>query len=563
MLKRFGLRRSRRLILGVSLAAVTGGAAIAGMLVVSKTASSSVISQADAVRLAKQASFGPTVDLVNHIVTLGGASAWLNEQFNLNTSTYVDLSHRTAPTGYCSAMGAAAASNCNRDYFTATPVAMRFYANAISGNDQLRQRVAFALSELIVASDVNSHSTAGLAGFNQIFMSNAFGNYRDILKAVTLHPYMADFLNMADSSKTAPNENYARELMQLFSLGPVQLNADGSAKVDAAGVPLPAYTQTDIDNIARALTGWTYTRLNGAPITDKKNLDYSQPMVPSPTLFDPTAKSFLGVNIPAGATQQANVDAVIDAVFNNANTAPFVARHLISQLVTANPSPAYIARVSAVFANNGSGVRGDLKAVVRAILLDPEARGDAKTGTNDGKVKEPVLLLTSLGRLIGDKTDGYAFTARDDTIGQPMFRSPSVFNFYPRDFPLPGGSGLVSPASKTLTTATIIARHNLVFSWIMTGPTPPAEYAVQTSIPGASGTQPDWSPWEAFGTNVDGILDRVNLLMMNNTMTSAQRAALKTALLACRVDDPKAQTRRQAQAAIYVVATSPMFEVDR
>ena len=563
MLKRFGLRRSRRLILGVSLAAMTGGAAVAGMLVVSKPASVSVISQADAVRLAKQASFGPTVDLVNHIVSLGGAGAWLNEQFNLNSSNYTDLSQRTAPIGYCSAMGTAAAANCNRDYFTATPVAMRFYANAVSGDDQLRQRVAFALSELIVASDVNSHSTAGLAGFNQIFVTNAFGNYRDILKAVTLHPYMADFLNMADSSKTAPNENYARELMQLFSLGPVQLNADGSAKLDAGGVPLPAYTQDDIDNIARALTGWTYTRLNGAPITDKKNLDYSQPMVPSPSLFDPTAKSFLGVNVPAGATQQANVDAVVDAVFNNATTAPFVSRHLISQLVTANPSPAYVARISAVFANNGSGVRGDLKAVVRAILLDPEARGDAKTGANDGKVKEPVLLMTSLARLIGDKSDGYAFTVRDDAIGQPMFRSPSVFNFYPRDFPLPGGSGLVSPASKTLTTATIMARHNLVFSWIMTGPTPPAEYAVQTSIAGATGTQPDWSSWEAFGTNVDGILDRVNLLMMNNTMTTAQRAALRTALLACRVDDPKAQTRRQAQAAIYVVATSPMFEVDR
>jgi uncharacterized protein (DUF1800 family) len=521
-------------------------------------------SSADAARLAKQASFGLTQALVTHIVATGSAGAWLDEQFATSGSTYADLIARTVGTTYCTNMATTAQGVCNRDYMSSTPVAMEFYAHAVQNSDQLRQRVAFALSQLIVASDLEVHTTAGLAAFNQILLDGAFGNYRDLLKAVTLNPYMGGYLDMANSSKNAPNENYAREFMQLFSIGVNQLNADGTVKTDTSGAPIPNYTADDVHNIARALTGWTYARLNGAPITDNVNLDYSKPMIQNATLYDATAKSFLGTTVAAGATQDVSVQAVVDAAFNNASTAPYVSKFLIQQLVSSNPSTAYVGRISAVFANDGSGVRGNLKAVVRALLTDAEARGDSKTGPSDGKVKEPVLLSVSIGRLIGDVTDGYAFTARDAAMGQSPFRAPSVFNFYPPDYPLPLGGGLLSPPSKLMTAATIIARNNLAYDWTISGDVANrSEYAVQSTIGGATGTQPDWSAWQAFGTDENGMLDSINLLMLNNTMSAAQRASLLTAVNAITNSDPTTQARMRAQTALYIVAASPQFQVDR
>lgn len=520
------------------------------------------ISEPDAVRLAKQASFGPTQALVDHIVALGSASAWLDEQLAASGSAYADLQTRAVPTNYCSAMAQSAQSVCNRDFLSSTPMAMEFYAHAATGSDQLRQRVAFALSQLIVASDVEVHSTAGLAAFNQILLDNAFGNYRDILKAVTLNPYMGDYLDMANSSKNAPNENYARELMQLFSMGVSQLSSDGTVLHDSSGGAIATFTGDDVHNVARALTGWTYARLNGAPITDNTNIDYSKPMIINAAVYDTAAKPFLGATVQAGASQDASVNAVVDAVFNASSTAPYVSKYLIQQLVTSNPSPEYVGRVSAIFANDGAGVRGNLRAVVRAILLDSEARGDAKTQTTSGKVKEPVLLALSLGRLIGDSTDGYAFTTRDQAMSQQPFRSGSVFNFYPPDYPLPRGGGLLSPPTKLLTSATTVARHNLVYDWTVAGDSR-TEYAVQTTIAGATGTQPNWSTWEALGADVDGMLNRIDLLLLNRTMTATQRSAVKNAMLAVTNADATVQARKRAQVALYIVGSSPQFQVDR
>jgi uncharacterized protein (DUF1800 family) len=527
-------------------------------------AATPTISSADAARLAKQGSFGPTQALVNHIVALGSAGAWVDEQTSMSTSSYSDLAARAVATNYCTNMATTAQAVCNRDYMSQTPVGMEFYAHAATGSDQLRQRVAFALSQIIVASDVEVHSTAGLAALNQIFLTNAFGNYHDILRAVALNPYMGAYLNLANSSKAAPNENFARELMQLFSIGVNNLNADGTAQTNATGATVPSYTADDVHNVARALTGWTYARLNGAPITDNVNIDYSQPMIANAALYDTTAKSFLGVTVAANATQDASLTAVIDAVFNNASTPPFVSKFLIEQLVTSNPSTAYVGRISAVFANDGSGVRGNLKAVVRAILTDTEARGDSKAGASDGKVKEPVLLSLSIGRLIGDTTDGYAFTTRDAAMGQQPFRAPSVFNFYPPDYPLPLGGGLLSPPAKLMTAATAVARHNLVYDWTVTGDAASrSEYAAQSTIAGATGTTPDWSVWDGFGSNTSGMLDLINLLMLNNTMSAAQRTALTTAVNAITNTDATMQAHKRAQAALYIVGSSPQFQVDR
>ena len=516
----------------------------------------------DAVRLAKQASFGPTKELVDRIQT-AKLSGWLEEQFAATGSSYADLTQRTGVVNRCNALTGQDATNCNRDYRSATPVQMRFYADAMTQPDQLRQRVAYALSQLLVASDVEVNSTAGTATLQQIFLDNAFGNYRDILKAVTLNPYMGDYLDMANSSRTAPNENYARELMQLFSMGVDRLNMDGTPARDAQGALVANYTPDDVKGVARALTGWTYARLNGAALTDNNSLDYSRPMVVNTAIYDTAAKSFLGASVAANATPDASLDAVVTAVFQNTSTAPYVSRHLIQQLVASNPSPAYVGRVAAVFANNGSGVRGDLKAVVRAILTDAEARGDFKAGASDGKVKEPTLLLTSLGRLLGFKSDGYAFLTRDAGIGQQPFKPPSVFNFYPPDYPLAQSTGgLLSPQSKLITTGTVLGRHNLFYDWTVAGDTR-TEYAAQAVIPGATGTTADWAPWEAFGTDTEGLLDRIDLLLLNRTMTAAQRNALRTAVTAVTNANAALQARRRAQTALYVVGSSPQFQIDR
>jgi len=509
----------------------------------------------DSVRLAQQASFGPTIALVDRIRALG-INGWLDEQFAATGSTYGDLAVDVRSDSCASGDSA-----CATQRFTRTLVAMRFYADAITAPDQLRQRVAFALSQMIVASEAGVRSAAGIAAFNQLLLTNAFGNYRDLMLGVTLNGYMGDYLDMANSRKGTPSENYAREFLQLFSMGPDQLGMDGSIQRDASGGPIPNYTADDIRDIARALTGWTYARVGSAAITDNQAIAYAQSMVAVPARYDSAEKRFFTTVVPAGAAQQASVTAVVDAAFNHASTPPFVARHLITHLVTPNPSPGYIGRVAAVFANNGSGVRGDLKAVVRAILTDAEARGPQLS--TPGKLKEPVLAMTSLARAIGFTTDGYVFQVRDATFGQPVMRAPSVFNFYPDDFPLPGSATLRSPASKLLTSANQLRLHNLVYDWTVGGDSGRGEYAAVTTLPGTSGTAPVWADWEAMGDNIDAMVDRIDLLLFAKGLSKAQRDALKAAGMAISNADPKLHARKRAQMMLYVAATSPMFLVDR
>ncbi|WP_454760517.1 DUF1800 domain-containing protein [Caulobacter segnis] len=511
----------------------------------------------EAARFAKQASFGPTPALIDAIVAKRSVAAWMDEQFTLSSSSYADLI-KPVPSTFCSAQFPAGTdlNNCNRDNFSATPMQLRFYANAIGGQDQLRQRVAFALSQIVVASAVDVGNTAGLATFNQILLSNAFGNYRDILQAVTLNPYMGEYLDMADSNKSQPNENYARELMQLFAVGTVLLNPDGTPQTDNTGATIATYSNTDVKEVARALTGWTYARLDNAALTDNSKRDWSKPMVVYATRFDTGSKTFLGRTVAANATQQANVDAVVDTMFNHPNTAPYISKRLIQQLTLANPTPAYVERVAAVFANNGSGVRGDMKAVVRAIYLDPEARTVSQL---PGKVKEPVLLATSLARGIGYQTDGYAFTTRDAGMGQAPFRAPSVFNFYPYEFPLPQGDGLVSPVSKLMTTSTTISRHNFLYDWTVGGDGTRGEFKPTL---GALGTVPDWASWEGLGTDAK-IVDRINLVLLNGAMTTAQRQSILAAMAQIKNTNAALQARKRAQVALYIAASSPFFQVDR
>lgn len=518
------------------------------------------VSTQDAVRLAQQATFGPTPDVVNRIVALG-INGWIDEQFAATGSRYDDIATSTGVAqNFCTGSTDTA---CNRKYFSREPVAMRFYADAMVAPDQLKQRVAFALSQILVASETEVNETNGIAAYNQILLDGAFGNYRDLLMNVTMSSFMGDYLDMADSNRTAPSENYAREMLQLFSMGPDQLNMDGTRKLDATGAAIPTYTTDDIKGVAKALTGWTYPRLAGAAITDNNQRDYSKPMIEIATRYDTGVKTFLGTTVPAGASQSDSVKAAVEAAFNNASTAPYVSKALIQQLVTSNPSAAYVGRVAAKFADNGSGVRGDMKAVVRAILTDSEARGASRTGASDGKIKEPILLMTSLMRAVGMTTDGYAFVTQDSNLAQPVFRSPSVFNFYPPDYPLPGNTSLKSGPSKLMTTSNVTRFHNFVYNWTISGDQTRSEFTTNPGIPGWVGSKTEWGAWEALGTDTDAMIARINLLMMANTMTDAQKTALKAAATAITNADATLQARRRAQMMLYIVGTSPLFLVDR
>ncbi|OAN66510.1 DUF1800 domain-containing protein [Sphingomonas sp. TDK1] len=502
----------------------------------------------DAIRLARQASFGPTPALLEQIAKVG-IEGWIDQQLEARGSTYADLA---VPRRRDLCKDA----DCSRRYFSRVPVAMRFYTDAVAAPDQLRQRVAFALSQMIVASEVEVFATSGIAGFNQLFLDNAFGNYRTLLKAVTLNPYMGQYLDMAGSNRSAPSENYAREMLQLFSMGPNQLNADGTPRRDATGGTIPNYGPDDIRGVSRALTGWDMARTGSGQGFN----DDVRPMVPVPARYDSGEKRFLGVTVPAGASPQASVDAVVDAAFSHPSTPPFVSRHLIVHLVTANPSPAYVGRVARVFVNNGAGVRGDLKAVVRAILTDPEARTAPR---NDrGKLKEPVLAMLSLARAIGMTTDGFAFMNRDTALGQPVMRAPSVFNFYPIDYPLPGSQTLRSPASKLFNSSTVLRFHNLVYDWTVRDNAAASEFRPQKWM-GSAGTKLVWTTWETFGDNIDAMIAAVDVLVLGNTITPVQRAALRNAALAVNDKNTRLRARKRAQLLFYIAATSPQFLVDR
>jgi uncharacterized protein (DUF1800 family) len=522
----------------------------------------SQVTEPDAARLAQQATFGPTQTVIEDIRRLG-VNAWLDQQFGLRTSNYTSLAGNPVAANICNALTGQAASDCRRDNFGPLRVQMQFYQNVMANEDQLRQRVAFALSQIIVVSEVEVDNTAGLASFQQLLLDNAFGNYRDLLRAITLHPYMGDFLDMVDSRRTGPNQNFARELLQLFSIYVSELNTDGTKRLNASGQEIPTYTEQDVLEVARALTGWTYARLNGAPITDNNQRDYTRPMIVNTANFDTGAKSFLGTSVPANATAEQNVDAVINAIMNNPNIGPFISYQLIQHLVTSNPSPAYVSRVVAVFNNNGSGVKGDLRAVVRAILTDAEARGDSKTESSYGKLQEPVLLMTGVMRALSARTDGYVMAVRDGALGQQPYEAPSVFNFYPWDYPLPGSTTLESPPAKLMSTSTIHARHNLVYDWTVSGDATRTEYQPFSGITGSTGTQVDWAPWETLAANPDQLIDRLDLLFMNRTMSTAQKDAIRAAMTAITNADATVQARRRAQVAMYVVASSLQSQTDR
>lgn len=342
-----------------------------------------------------------------------------------------------------------------------------WFRNVVNANDQLRQRVAFALSEVMVVSQLGAlgNFPYALADYYDVLAQNAFGNYRDLMEEVTLHPAMGIYLSMLGNEKPnpalniRPDENYARELMQLFTIGLVELNIDGTPALDLQSQPIPTYDQAVIEGFAKVFTGWHFA---GAPSFEQARptaLNRTMPMQLYPDFHDTGEKLLLGgITLPSGQTGEQDLTAALDNVFNHPNVGPFVSIRLIQRLVTSNPSPSYVERVARVFNDNGFGVRGDLAAVVRAIILDPEARPVLPMEL-DGKIKEPLLRLTQIWRAYDGQSDSGRYQLLQGIppyifLGQGPLQSPSVFNFYSPFYAPPGeirDSNLVAPELEIAT----------------------------------------------------------------------------------------------------------------
>ncbi|MDT5059884.1 MAG: hypothetical protein QOH63_343 [Acidobacteriota bacterium] len=371
-------------------------------------------------RFLEQSTFGPTPQLMTHVRQVG-FNAFLDEQFMLPESPWPDY---TLPTTQ------------RQDAVNAL-----FY-NAGAGADQLRQRVLYALSQIWVVSLNKNVNADMIIPHLQILSKNAFGNYRTLMREMTLSSSMGMYLDLVNSVKPGPggvgaNENYPRELMQLFTIGLWELNSDGSQKLDAGGQAIPTYTQADVQQLARALTGWTYPTPPGKS-PNGMNYNY-QPgvMEARPAFHDTTQKNILGKTLAANQTITQDLDGALDIIFNHPNLGPFLATRLIRALVTSNPSPAYIQRVTAVFDDNGQGTRGDMQAVIRAVLLDPEARNDAPP-SDFGKLKSPMLYVLSLMRALQSpipqqNLGAYIYYS----LGEGMLDPPSVFGHYSPLFRIP------------------------------------------------------------------------------------------------------------------------------
>ncbi|HTS23635.1 MAG TPA: DUF1800 family protein [Casimicrobiaceae bacterium] len=511
--------------------------------------------QADATRLLEQATFGPTDAMVAHVMAVG-VQGFLGEQFVAPASRYPAFPY--VPAGGQSTFCATDPDpQCARDYYSLFLLQNAFFDNALAGADQLRQRVAFALSQILVTSGLDVHLVYGMAAYQQIFLDNAFGNYEDLLTEVTLSPVMGDYLNMVNNDKPAdgvdPNENYARELMQLFSIGVWTLNPDGTQALDASGAPIPSYDQDVVEGYAHAFTGWTYPVLPGGTPRVHNPKNYLGPMVAVESNHDTGAKTLLGGFVaPPGASAELDLATAIHTVFMHPNVGPFIGRQLIQKLVNGNPTSQYVARVAAVFADNGQGVRGDLKAVVSAILTDPEARGALKLAPGYGKLREPVLYMTAAARALATQSDGVFFTSQSGALGQPLFDPPSVFNYYPPTYVVPETSAL-GPEFAIQNSSAAIKRYNFANALAF------GSIAPLATLPGAIGTTPSWTALTALAADPDALLDELDALLLHGTMPAAMRSTVLAVVAAVPATDPATR----AKTAFYLVVSSPQYQVER
>ncbi len=528
------------------------------------------VSTTAAARFLQQASWGPTPAAIIELQKIG-FEEWLNQQFDMSPSPLAD-----APAG---------TKNL-------APLQQQFFANAVNGRDQLRQRVAFALSEIWVVSGLKVRLPEAMAPYLRTLAADAFANYRDLMRDLTLSPAMGHYLDMVNNDKPNPqagksaDENYARELMQLFTLGEVILNPDGSPRLGSDGRTIPAYSEQTVQSLARALTGWTYPPVPGTASKIHNPAYWEGPMVSFDSNHDRSPKTLLyGFTLPAAQTAMEDLQGALDNIFNHPNVGPFISRQLIQHLVTSNPTPAYVERIAGVFANNGSGTRGDLKSVVRAILLDPEARaGDApfafangrhprqpvafiadifrtagkavgKTILPDpevarpsdgadrvadfGHLKEPVVFVTGLLRALGAAVDDTnTLGGNVAQMGQNVYYAPSVFNYFAPGYRIPG-TDLPAPEFQIFSTSTAIIRTNFVNALIFGHV--------------GQGTQLDLAPFQAMAPQ--DLIETLDVLLTSGHITPEARQSIVTAVNAAETGQLKTRT------ALYLIATSAFYQV--
>jgi hypothetical protein len=504
-------------------------------------------SASDAARFLEYSTWGPNSAEIEHLREVG-FGRFLEEQFDAPPSSYptLPLVPSTIPAD------CPAGSICRRDNYTRYPLQTRFYTNALYGPDQLRQRVAFALHQIIVVSGVEITHPSRLAPYLQILDRNAFGNYRQLLHEITLNPAMGNYLDMAGNNATNPNENYAREVLQLFSIGLNMLNENGTPVLGSDGQPIPAYDQEVVNSFARVFTGWNFAAAPAQGI-----VNYHNPMVATASRHDTRLKVLLnGVTLPAGQTAAKDLSDALDNIFNHPNVGPFISRQLIQHLVTSNPSPAYVGRVARVFADNGVGVRGDLKAVVTAILLDEEAAANPEPEAGKGHLRHPILLVTSLLRALNARSfdgnglsDGY-LNPQNVNMGMDLFNPPSVFSYFSPATGVPGSS-LRGPEFGVLNTSTSIRRANFVNTLVFTG------VGVSTNSP--NGTSLNYAGLQDYSNSPELMVQVLNTLLLTGRMTEALADAVVTAVKAVAATNPL----RRAQTAVYLVATSAQYQVSR
>lgn len=402
-----------------------------------------------AARFLHRATFGPTRDSIDALRNIG-FSAFIEQQLQVPPTFLLPVTRARSEPRW-------------REHVNG------WMKNSVNAPDQLRQRVAYALSQFFVVSgegELDQHPVA-LANYYDILIAGSFGNFRDLLEDVTLSPVMGNYLSMKGNQKTdaanhiRPDENYARELLQLFSIGLVELNQNGTVVVDEDNIPVPTYDQEIVENFARVFTGWHFNQVDdwNYPTVE----DWYSPMQAYEEKHDTGEKTLLnGFTIPAGQTAQQDLDDALDNIFQHPNVGPFISKHLIRQLVTSNPTPGYVARVASTFNSDSNGNRGNLAAVVAAVLLDEEAlNGHQQDPENFGKLREPIVRLVALWRAFNANPDNPKFDYGwiKNRLAQAPLQSPSVFNFFSPAFSQPGllrDRGLLSPEFQIHNESTMI-----------------------------------------------------------------------------------------------------------
>lgn len=510
---------------------------------------STSISSEKAARFLTQTTFGANSESINELAGMG-YDAWLVQQFNLPASL-----HRPLVLEYPDD------DNLNQGHRYEV-----WWRTVLTSDDQLRQRVAYALSQIFVVSDKSTLVIVpyGVAGYYDILVRNAFGNYRDLLEEVTLSPIMGIYLSMLANQKPnqefniRPDENYAREVMQLFSIGLVKLNLDGSVQLDSNNQPISTYDQDVIKGFAHVFTGWNFAdNLSWyEPV-----FNFFSPMKAFEDFHDTAEKQLLdGFTIEAGGTAQSDLDAALNNMFNHPNVGPFISFRLIQRLVTSNPTPAYIERVASIFNNNGEGVRGDLKAVVTAILMDDESLSESNL-TNDtfGKLKEPLLRFTQMWRAFDASADSgkYWFDFSDYLTGQAPLSAPSVFNFYSPSFSPSGDIGdaaLVAPEFQILNE--IYITHTL--NWIA-GST----YVGYKGLTGDDYNEDriliDISTELTLASDPVALVEHLNLLLLSGQMEGDLRSELISSIEAYPVSEEFIRVLNT----LFLILSSPQFSIQR